>query len=421
MVGVTDDFGRTPPQDLAAEQSVLGAMMLSARAINDVVGVVAPQDFYRPAHELVFQAAVELNANGQPVDAVTVAAELTKRGELTRVGGASYLHTLISSVPTAGNAGYYAEIVAEVAVLRRMVDAGTKIVQLGYTGGGDAASLVEQARQEMARVAPPRGFEDVHVPSLREFMDIPDEEYDWVVPGLLERSDRLILTGGEGLGKSTLFRQLAVCIAAGVHPFDGSRIKPQRTFVVDCENGPTHIRRKMRPLMLQARVQGLGAEDTLFIEGRPEGLNLLNPADANWLLRRVRALKPAVLFTGSLYKLFEDDPNKEQPARQVAAVLDQCRAEGNSAVVLEAHSGHGSSEEASERQVRPIGASLWKRWPEFGYGLRPAKDFHPQLNRRVQFVPWRGDRDERDWPKELVAGSVWPWQMGSSTEWGGAA
>ena len=101
-------------------------------------------DFYRPAHEIVYEAILDLYGRGEPADAVTVSAELQKRGELGRVGGAPYLHTLISSVPTAANAGYYAEIVRERAILRRLVEAGTAIVQLGYAGDGDADDIVDR-------------------------------------------------------------------------------------------------------------------------------------------------------------------------------------------------------------------------------------------------------------------------------------
>ena len=110
-VGV--EFERTPPQDLQAEQSVLGGMLLSKDAIADVVEVLRSRDFYRPAHELIFEAVLDLYGRGEPADAITVAAELTKRGEISRAGGAPYLHTLISSVPTAANASYYAKIVLE--------------------------------------------------------------------------------------------------------------------------------------------------------------------------------------------------------------------------------------------------------------------------------------------------------------------
>ena len=159
--GPGESFDRTPPQDVAAEQSVLGGMMLSKDAIADVIEVLRSTDFYRPAHEIVFDAVLELYGRGEPADAVTVSDELTKKGSLSRVGGAPYLHTLISSVPTAANAGYYARIVRERAVLRRLVEAGTKIVQLGYaTTGGDVDDLVNAAQSEVYAVTERRTSED---------------------------------------------------------------------------------------------------------------------------------------------------------------------------------------------------------------------------------------------------------------------
>ena len=140
---------RTPPQDNDAEQSVLGAMLLSKDAIADVIETVRGLDFYRPAHETLFDAILDLYGRGEPADAVTVAAELQRRGELTRVGGAPYLHTLVAGVPIAANANYYAEIVREKAILRRLVDVGTKIAQLGYGGQGQVDDVVDRAQAEV--------------------------------------------------------------------------------------------------------------------------------------------------------------------------------------------------------------------------------------------------------------------------------
>ena len=156
-----EEFGRTPPQDLAAEQSVLGGMLLSKDAVADVIEVLRGNDFYRPAHETIYEAVLDLYGRGEPADAVTVSAELTKRGELGQIGGPAYLHTLISSVPTAANAGYYARIVRERAVLRRLVTAGTRIVQLGYaTDGGDVDEIVNAAQAEVYQVTERRTSED---------------------------------------------------------------------------------------------------------------------------------------------------------------------------------------------------------------------------------------------------------------------
>jgi replicative DNA helicase len=146
------DFERTPPQDLIAEQSVLGGMLLSKDAIADVLEILRERDFYRPAHELIYDAILDLYGRGEPADAVTVSAELTKRGDIARAGGAPYLHTLISSVPTAANASYYAKIVREHAIMRRLVEAGTKIVQLGYNVEGEVDDAVDQAQAEVYAV-----------------------------------------------------------------------------------------------------------------------------------------------------------------------------------------------------------------------------------------------------------------------------
>ncbi|HWC35524.1 MAG TPA: replicative DNA helicase [Mycobacteriales bacterium] len=158
------ELDRTPPQDIAAEQCALGGMLLSKDAIADVVEVIKPSDFYRPAHQTIYDAIIDLYGKGEPADPVTVAAELTRNGSLERIGGAPYLHTLIASVPTAANAGYYAEIIRERAILRRLVEAGTKVVQLGYGAasgmGGDVDDVVDRAQAAVYEVVERRTSED---------------------------------------------------------------------------------------------------------------------------------------------------------------------------------------------------------------------------------------------------------------------
>lgn len=389
-----------------AQDAVLGIILNHPEEAANVFARV-PVDAFDGHRTLVAQAIHGLRIKREHIDATTVSIELQKRGTLSRVGADTVVklwegYSIREALPS------YLDEVIRALRLRKLEAIGMRAANL--TGANDADPLVIAQmvnQQAQAIIDAYEADTDVDTPTLDEFLAVEEAEYDWVIPGLLERSDRLILTGGEGLGKSTLFRQIAVCVAGGLHPFTGKLIPQQRALYVDCENGPTHMRRKLRPLALQAKLRGAGAGQTLFVEGRPEGLNLMDPAQAQWLVGRVAALQPAVLFTGSLYKLIEGDPNKEEPARAVAAVLDRCRAVANCAIVVEAHSGHAQGQHG-ERQVRPIGASLWLRWPEFGYGLRPTKDFNPET-RVVDFVPWRGDRDERAWPKRLRAGSVWPW------------
>ncbi|MDR2454690.1 MAG: replicative DNA helicase [Bifidobacteriaceae bacterium] len=154
-------FDRLPPQDIVAEQAVLGAMLLSKDAIADVVSVLRAEDFYRPQHEMIFSAITDVYAAFRPVDAISVNDALSRRGEDSRVGGAQYLATLIAGVPTAANAGYYAQIVRDRAVLRRLVDAGTRITQLGYTTDGQPVEdLVNSAQAEVYAVTERGAGED---------------------------------------------------------------------------------------------------------------------------------------------------------------------------------------------------------------------------------------------------------------------
>jgi replicative DNA helicase len=201
-----EEFGRQPPQDLAAEQSVLGGMLLSKDAIADVLERLRPGDFYRPAHQNVYDAILDLYGRGEPADAVTVAAELDRRGMLRRIGGAPYLHTLISTVPTAANAGYYAGIVAEKALLRRLVEAGTRVVQYGYAGaeGADVAEIVDRAQAEIYDVADRRLSED--------FVPLED-----LLQPTMDEIDAIASSGGVSRGVLTGFTELDE-VTNGLHP-----------------------------------------------------------------------------------------------------------------------------------------------------------------------------------------------------------
>ena len=197
------DFERTPPHDLAAEQCALGGMLMSKDAISDVMEVIRPADHYRPAHQLVHEAILELYGRGDPADPVTVSDLLAKRGELARVGGAPYLHTLLASVPTAANAGYYARIVRERAILRRLVEVGTRIVQLGYAGDGDADELVDRAQAEVYGVTERRVSED--------FLPLSE-----IMPGALDEIEAIGSHGGVMTGVPTGFADLDA-LTNGLH------------------------------------------------------------------------------------------------------------------------------------------------------------------------------------------------------------
>ena len=143
---------RVLPHDLLAEQSTLGAMLLSQEAVAEVFEHVRGNDFYAPKHQIVFDALLTLYGMGEPTDVITVTDQLVKTGSLVRSGGADYLHTLTSTVPTAANASFYAKIVQEKATLRRLVEVGTRIAQLGYANEGEVTDLVNAAQEDVYRV-----------------------------------------------------------------------------------------------------------------------------------------------------------------------------------------------------------------------------------------------------------------------------
>ena len=219
-----NQFDRTPPQDVAAEQCVLGGMLLSKDAIADVVEILRTGDFYQPRHASIFDTILDLYGRGEPADSITVAAALVDAGDIGRIGGVAYLHTLIASVPTAANASYYARIVSERAVLRRLIEAGTRIVQLGYGsaagGGRDTDDIVDLAQQAVYDVTERRVSEDfarlseLLQPTLDEIETVGAQgdamtgvptgftDLDRLLNGL--HSGQLIIVAGRpGLGKST--------------------------------------------------------------------------------------------------------------------------------------------------------------------------------------------------------------------------
>jgi len=226
--GRLDDGGdyaamRTPPQDLTAEQAVLGSMMLSKDAIADVIEKIDREDFYRPVHQNIYATIIDLYGRGEPADAVTVAADLDRRGQLLRIGGAPYLTDLLQSVPTAAGARYYAEIVAQRATMRRLAEAGTRIASWGYTGaeGEDVDKVVDQAQQEIYNVTETRrsnsdfvSFGDLVQPTLDEIDALSTGSSDSGVPTGFQDLDeltnglqpgQLIVIGARpGCGKSTL-------------------------------------------------------------------------------------------------------------------------------------------------------------------------------------------------------------------------
>lgn len=212
---------RVPPNDQAAEMSTLGGMLLSKDAIVEVLELVHAEDFYYPKHEIIFNAINAVFSRSEPTDVIMITDQLTREGNLAKIGGASYLHTLESSVPTAANASYYASIVADKAVLRKLVQSGTRISQMGFAAEGDPSELLNDAQVEIFSIGRAAGAQDAmmlrdaveiavkemehQAKSAKEGLDIPTgfRELDDVTNGL-HPGQLILIAARPGLGKSTL-------------------------------------------------------------------------------------------------------------------------------------------------------------------------------------------------------------------------
>ena len=237
--------------------------------------------------------------------------------------------------------------------------------------------------------------------TILEFLDEPEPEYDWAVPDLLEREDRVVLTGAEGGGKSTVLRQIGVQGASGVHPFTLEPVEPISVLLVDLENGKRHLRRELHKLW--AKVSHSLDPERFRVCPYPAGIDLGNPFWSDWLAERVVANGPDLLIIGPIYKMATGDSTTEEVARKITAPIDAIRTEHHCAVILEAHSPYSAN--GGRRPTRPFGSSVWSRWPEFGL----------HLSETGQLTHWRGERDEREWPSALKRGGEWPWTVETNT------
>ena len=414
-----DRYGE--PRDVMAERAVVGGLLALDGPIPADAGLV-PELFWDPQHRSVAAACLTLAAAGKPTDPVTVRAELLRAGERGKAVDPIELFTLMQEGCLPAQLSHHAKGLRELAARRDVMFQARQALQHAANPGSDpyeVAAHLSVACGALSDAGDP--IRPVHTTDAEDFLAQPDA-YDWLVPGLFERGDRFLITGIEGSGKSVLSRQIAVTTAAGVNPFTGEHVDAKRVLLVDLENGERHLRRALRSLWQQAIAVGRPVlRGMLTVESRPSGIDLTGPEDPAWLRAVCNAVRPELLVIGPLYRMHTKDMNAEEPARLLTHAIDTIRAEHNCAVVIETHSPHGAN--GTVRPLRPVGSSLFMRWPEFGYGLREKDDESGVM----RLVEWRGPRDERDFPKMLARGGEqeWPWQawhgLTAVESWGGAS
>jgi replicative DNA helicase len=264
------------------------------------------------------------------------------------------------------------------------------------------------AQAELSVSQMPSSIVTDDVVTLDEFCERPESPMSWVVPGLIDVEDRIIIVAPEGVGKSMVARWLAVSAGQGIHPFTGDPIDAPNTLLVDLENPGRIVRSKVRPMLSLMRARrGDGYSDSrTWIWHRPGGVNLRTRAGFAELDAVCRKVRPRLVCLGPLYKAYRGDPKRSEHdnASDVAAVFDDLRTRHGFALVLE---HHAPLQQGAFRDLRPFGSLLWSQWPEVGIKLIPDADDPKGHTLIVDF--YRGLRDERPWPAKLTRGTSAPW------------
>jgi replicative DNA helicase len=424
-----------------AEKAVLGCALVGdiGRAVLLQLG---DQDFYDPKCQLIASVMRDMIRRNVPPDVITVPAEIAARGKshLVRIGE---LHDLVNTAPPTMAAPHYAQQVRDNARVRLTNEAGQRLVAMTTSddSADDLGEALARHADEMAGIPAPFDVEADHARTVHDLLNEDEEEEEWMIPGLIERGERIVITGPEGLGKSTVIKQLACCVAAGVDPWTQERVSRDgfRVLHIDTENSRRQTRRNYR--WIGAGMPKNTAPDwrqRISLHINTAGVNLAG-RDRAWFHQVAAACSPDLIVLGPAYKLMTGlDPNKDSDVLSLLAAIDEVRTRHDSAVLIEAHSPHGS--EMTKRPVRPFGSSVWLRWPEVGFGFRVDEDQEKSIREmektqgirrfgnksarpeHLQIVSWRGQREDRDWPGGIAWGpdGGLPWVKYRNTERGAA-
>jgi len=382
-----------------AERNLLGAILLDNRQYAAAAHIVQDIHFSDGRMGEIWKQVGLQIAQGRSVDAI-IATEKLDEWEIRQM--TDEVITWIRAEVLIWESTEYAAAVRQGAVargLRSTVDMIFGHMRDGYAPDTVAAMVHTQISELIDTTRP----DIMQAKTLSEIL-MGSDDYDWVIPGLLERMDRLVVTGPEGSGKTTFMRQIAILSAAGIHPITFARIEPVQVLVVDAENTERQWRRAVRWMTKNAAREGRRDPGIHMNIKAGTRINITSGPDLGEIHRLVDRHKPDVLFIGPLYKLVPGAITNDDDASPLIVALDSLR-ERNLALVMEAHAGK-ATDGGGNRNLAPRGSSALLGWPEFGLGIRPDADY-PNF---VDVTRWRGDRDERGFPAKMMRGTRWPWE-----------
>jgi len=384
---------------LSPEEMVLGACLLSPDGIRFATSVIEPEDFRSTIHALAFRAIVHLKLAGEPVEPFTVYTKAQEFG----VKGLNPVdpHKWMEGVGSGASIGFYADQVKEASSRRQLHLIAASLLRDSQDETAHPSQVAQKATEAIKNLQTGQAGR-LTTKTLEAILE-EGEDNDWLIPNLLERGDRVVITGFEGGGKTTWIRQMSICMAAGIHPTTLNHLEaPLKVLVIDAENSEKQWRRQTRGMAMVAAQHGLTDPRPRIEIKAGERLDITKDATLGEIHRLIDTHEPDVLAIGPFYKLVSTGVNNDQEAAPLIMALDSLRERGVT-LLMEAHAKKGDSQNAT-RDLAPRGSAALMGWPEFGFGLHPTGDETSAVTR------WRGDRETgRDWPKELMRGGPFPW------------
>ena len=393
-----------------AEESVLGAALLNNNIIPELIADLTAEDFYRPGHQYIFSAITELYLNGRGVDTLTVADVLRKQNVLEDLGGQVKILELMTNTPGASMYGTYAAIVRRESSARKL-DIAFGEARRSLSEGTDPVEVADAAEVALRGLDRGGRLPERYWSSWNEYAaadhvgaGVP------LVDGFSNQHTRIILLATEKLGKSMLARQIAFCIAAGLHPWTFKPIEPVRVLVLDCENDDDELLPTSKRLETLLKNNPHAGEGRPALMSSPYGMDLRSRRDRSELEEVLDEVRPQIIVGGPLYKMLPQDASTSDPrhAEELQRILDNVRKRWGCALLLEHHAPAGQP--GQRREIRSVGGQRWAAWPEVTIALHAESDDDGTESAVVKFPhPTRG---RFRWPRQFYRATrewEWPW------------
>lgn len=392
-----------------AEKAILGATINSQGRSTAILGLEG-SDFTDPRNRLIASVLRDMMRRDMAIESRTVVSELKARGKLDTPGGAGGPLYVMALGGLPANAEYHADEVRSATRVRKLYYAARTTSERCETEEAEDRidELLLEHRRTLDAIPGPAGDpENDEGDTLGVILSEQDRETDWLIPGWMAREERAVIVAGEGVAKTTLLRQFAICMAAGLNPWTKQRVADgMRVLFVDAENSRDQSRRSYRWIANRcySPLMDHGWQSRIIHKTRNDGVNLIG-RDEQWFREIAERISPDVIILSPAYKLMRGDPKEDGDVLALLDVIDRVRVQHKAAVIIETHAPHG---QFASRDMRPFGSSVWLRWPEIGIGFQrdteTPKYRKGTPNQFLESVDWRGAREPRDWPDLITHG-----------------